>query len=667
MKINGDFTLIVYLTTLIINSALLLLIIIKQRKNLKNPVYLSFILSVFFLLLWTIFNYLADTTSNYAQALFYTRATIPSGLMMFWFVFIFSYLFPEKTSNQRTVSLIYLASIATFSVLAMTKAVIRNVTIDPAIGISNVDNSILFMPIMILLVAIFGHAIYNLFKKYSSLKGVFKEQVRYTLIGWGLFLVGVIVVSALLPLLTGNATLSKLGPFFSIFMVGLTTYAILRHQFLDIRIIIQRGLIYLVLLGIIAVIYISGLQVLGYFFSKVADINSVISAGITMVLGIFFFRPLENYFQRITDPIFFKGKYNYADALHRLSKILNTNLSQTDIVAASSLALKEIFKTAEVVFNFSDVREQISTKILRDGQASVPIIFESQQIGAIELGPKLSGDTYNSGDVQLLQTFAYQAAVAIEKGKLYEKVQKYSTELEQRVSERTAEIKKLQEEQKQIMIDISHNLQTPLTVIKGELEALAIPLADQDKIAAVEKSLMRVSDFIRQLLHLARLEGSSYDADFSSLDLSALAREQIEYFEVMAKENKVDIISNISPRIQIFGNKQLLAEMLTNLVSNAIKYRNIKVKSVVTILLKETGQSIQLSVRDNGIGIAPEDIPKIFTCFYRASSDAHLPAGAGLGLAIAERIVLKHQGTMSVSSALGKGTEFRITFPSVKA
>ena len=71
MKINGDFTLIVYLTTLIINSALLLLIIIKQRKNLKNPVYLSFILSVFFLLLWTIFNYLADTTSNYAQALFY--------------------------------------------------------------------------------------------------------------------------------------------------------------------------------------------------------------------------------------------------------------------------------------------------------------------------------------------------------------------------------------------------------------------------------------------------------------------------------------------------------------------------------------------------------------------------------------------------------------------
>ena len=667
MKINGDFTLIVYLTTLIINSALLLLIIIKQRKNLKNPVYLSFILSVFFLLLWTIFNYLADTTSNYAQALFYTRATIPSGLMMFWFVFIFSYLFPEKTSNQRTVSLIYLASIATFSVLAMTKAVIRNVTIDPAIGISNVDNSILFMPIMILLVAIFGHAIYNLFKKYSSLKGVFKEQVRYTLIGWGLFLVGVIVVSALLPLLTGNATLSKLGPFFSIFMVGLTTYAILRHQFLDIRIIIQRGLIYLVLLGIIAVIYISGLQVLGYFFSKVADINSVISAGITMVLGIFFFRPLENYFQRITDPIFFKGKYNYADALHRLSKILNTNLSQTDIVAASSLALKEIFKTAEVVFNFSDVREQISTKILRDGQASVPIIFESQQIGAIELGPKLSGDTYNSGDVQLLQTFAYQAAVAIEKGKLYEKVQKYSTELEQRVSERTAEIKKLQEEQKQIMIDISHNLQTPLTVIKGELESLAIPLADQDKIAAVEKSLMRVSDFIRQLLHLARLEGSSYDADFSSLDLSALAREQIEYFEVMAKENKVDIISNISPRIQIFGNKQLLAEMLTNLVSNAIKYRNIKVKSVVTILLKETGQSIQLSVRDNGIGIAPEDIPKIFTCFYRASSDAHLPAGAGLGLAIAERIVLKHQGTMSVSSALGKGTEFRITFPSVKA
>jgi len=102
--------------------------------------------------------------------------------------------------------------------------------------------------------------------------------------------------------------------------------------------------------------------------------------------------------------------------------------------------------------------------------------------------------------------------------------------------------------------------------------------------------------------------------------------------------------------------------MLTNLVSNAIKYYNANTKSFITISLKQTGSDVQLSVLDNGIGIAPADIPKIFTCFYRASNDARLPQGIGLGLAIVERIVLKHQGNISFSSTLGKGTEFLITF-----
>ena len=421
-------------------------------------------------------------------------------------------------------------------------------------------------------------------------------------------------------------------------------------------------MIYLVLLGLIIGIYVGGLQFVGYIFNRVTDMGGVLSAGFTMVLGILFFRPLERYFEKITDPLFFKGKYNYADALHRLSQILNTNLSQTEIISDSLVALKEIFKAKSVFFRSSG-ESQDESGVLEEGSISVPIFFENNHLGAIELGPKLSGDSYNSRDVQLLQTFAFQAAVAIEKGRLFEKVEEYSAHLEQLVDDRTREIKCLQEEQKQIMIDISHNLQTPLAVIKGELESLPGFTDDKEKISAIKKSLTRVSNFIRQLLHLARIEGSSYDSDFSVLDFSALLREQINYFEVMAKENKVDIISNIPPNVKIFGNKQLLEEMLTNLVANAIKYRNVDTKSFATISLKDAGPDVELSVLDNGIGIAPADILKIFSCFFRASNDDRLPQGVGLGLAIVERIVLKHKGNISVSSTLGKGTEFLITFP----
>ena len=630
---------------------------------MNGPV-LNFILSIFLLLIWTLFNYLADSTANHDLALFYTQATIPAAFLMLWFILMFSDVFPVKINDHRRLYFFYFCALVIFSILAMKGSVIKDVTIDPNIGILGVKNTLWFIPIVVLYVIMIGNIFHLLYAKYKKFKGVKKEQIRYVLIGWGLFLIGAIIVSGLLPLILGDASLSKLGPFFSVFMVGLTTYAILKHQFLDIRIIIQRGLIYLTLLGIIVVIYISGLQALGYFSNKMthSHFSIILSSGTTMILGIFFFRRLEEYFQRITDPIFFKGKYNYADALHRLSKILNTNLSQTDIIAASSNVLKEIFKTAEVTFRLLDISKQTVSPVLQDGSVSAPIIFESKQIGAIELGPKRSGDSYNNDDMQLIQTFAYQAAVAIEKGKLYEKVKEYSLHLEQLVEDRTSEIKCLQEEQKQIMIDISHNLQTPLAVIKGELESLPGFPADKEKISAIEKSLTRVSDFIRQLLHLARIEGSSYDAGFSELDFSALLREQIEYFEIMAKENKVDVVSSIAPGIKIFGNKQLLEEMLTNLVSNAIKYYNANTKSFITISLKQTGSDVQLSVLDNGIGIAPADIPKIFTCFYRASNDARLPQGIGLGLAIVERIVLKHQGNISFSSTLGKGTEFLITF-----
>ena len=104
--------------------------------------------------------------------------------------------------------------------------------------------------------------------------------------------------------------------------------------------------------------------------------------------------------------------------------------------------------------------------------------------------------------------------------------------------------------------------------------------------------------------------------------------------------------------------------MLTNLVSNAIKYHNTKVKSIIMIELKETDQSILLSISDNGLGIAAEDLPKIFSCFYR-TKNSYLEQGTGLGLAIVEKIVLKHNGTISASSILGIRTEFLITFPKI--
>jgi signal transduction histidine kinase len=653
-------TMIIFFSTLIINAVLLCVIIFKKWKEFWNPIYLYFVLSIFSLLLWTVFNYLADTTISHSDALFYTQATIPSAFLMCWFIFLFSCFFPIHVQTKRNWSFVYFAFVAMFSVCAMMGMVIKNVTIDPPVGVINVENTILFIPVVILYIVIFGHALVNLYRKYFTLLGSKKEQVRYVLLGWALFLIGGIIVSGIMPLF-GNASLSKIGPLFSVCMVGLTTYAILRHQFFDIRLILQRGLIYFIFLGTIIIFYVASIEFIGDLVREISDSAAIVSAGVTMIVGILFFRPVERYFRKITDPFFFKDHYNYADALHELSNVLYENVNHIDIINASSEVLKRIFKTNDVTFCFTNEKITSSSD---DETLCIPIIANKNLIGTVCLGHKLSGDRYTKRDRKLLETFVLQAAVALEKGRLYEKVEKYNTHLEQLVEERTKEIKDVQEDQKQVMIDISHNLQTPLAVIIGELELLDDMVVEKEKVTAVVKSIDRVSGFIRQLLHLARLDHATYMIDISAIDLSHLLEEQVEYFDVMASEKNVHVISKIESDISILGNKRLLDEVFINLVVNAINYREPSRRSTLLIRLQSTDTSAVISFEDNGIGIASHELSHIFTRFYKGSQrrSSGTPS-TGLGLAICKKIIEKHNGSIECTSIVGEKTCFTITIP----
>jgi len=601
-----------------------------------------------FILLFTFKNFLFDKLIHYGV------------LIMALGLFMFTRMFPVGKILGRRFWLLCLPLfavaifVAPFNLLIKDMIVHSDGTLEPV-------NGPLF-PFYITLIGIYViWSLIVLAQHFYKSSGTARMKIKYFFSGIVIFTVMTLIFDGLLPSV-GIYNFNLLGPLSSIVFIAFTAYAIIKHQLLDIRIVIQRGLIYFALLGIIAVIYISGLQTLGYFLNKVTYFGIILSAGTTMVIGILFFRPLEKYFQKITDKIFFKDKYNYPESLHRLSRILNTNLNQADIIGASSQALKEILKASEVIFCLSDAPGQAESRTKGERYISVPILFEDKSIGAIKLGPKLSGDSYDSQDVQLMETFAHQAAVAIEKGRLYEKVEEYNTHLERLVEDRTKEIKNLQEEQKRTMIDISHNLQTPLTVIKGELDFLSDMPACRDKVSTVKKSIDRISGFIRQFLYLAKLDHSKDLNDFKLINLSALVRESAEYFEVMASEAGARFRCTIADKIFIIGNKRLLEEILTNLVSNAIKYRKTNFESVIIVSLEEKGSNVELLVVDNGIGIAPKDLPLIFTRFYRSVNVLETSQGIGLGLAIVKKIVEKHKGNISVSSVLGDGSEFCITF-----
>jgi signal transduction histidine kinase len=133
----------------------------------------------------------------------------------------------------------------------------------------------------------------------------------------------------------------------------------------------------------------------------------------------------------------------------------------------------------------------------------------------------------------------------------------------------------------------------------------------------------------------------------------------------MALEKGVKILSHISGKVRIMGNKRLLEELLTNLVVNAVAYRRVEVESTVTISLKGDEKDVQIIVEDNGLGISSEDVPEIFSRFYSGSRKSNT-GGTGLGLAICKKISEKHGGTISVTSSVGEGTTFTITIPRIR-
>ena len=529
------------------------------------------------------------------------------------------------------------------------------------------------------------------------------------MLGFVIFALVNILTNSILPVFFGVYFFNALGPTFSLILAGFILYTITRHHFLDIRLVIQRGLIYATLLGMVIGLYLFVISLLGYLFeySKTAPI--LWSAGIVTMLGIFGVPVLAQRFGEWTDPIFFKGKYSYRNATRELSEIINRNIDPDVLFVESTAALGRILKVTHVHIVLqrkgedkkvgpileSDMRhlhawhksERIitsnacfpycpifdhatNTSLLRQEQKEAPselavlLLLDSRLLGTVLLGEKLSGDAYTDEDYALLENFSAQFAVALEKATLYGRVKKHTKELGQKVAERTREIAQMREAEKQMMVEIAHGLQTPLTVLKTEIGRLKHSVDDALRLNAFETSVDMVSKFIYDLLTLARLESAPETIVLEKIDLSDLIREIVEYVSTTAESEHITVTSTIADPVLVLGNKTKLNEAMINLLSNAVKYMGDNAKREISVTLKTEHDDAVIVVSDTGIGIDPEDLPRIFSRFYRAKQPAPLQkSGTGLGLAITKMIVGRHNGTIVVENNEGGGVRFTIRIP----
>lgn len=221
--------------------------------------------------------------------------------------------------------------------------------------------------------------------------------------------------------------------------------------------------------------------------------------------------------------------------------------------------------------------------------------------------------------------------------------------------------------ERRLTSDVAHELRTPLMAIMATVEAIqdGILPADEERLENIVSESRRLSRLVDAMLHLSRLENGKTKFNPESVNVVAMVASLVAVQETLFKENNRTLtFVDKTPEGNCFVDidSDMIREALTNLLSNAIRYTDDGGHVVITVSIDDNDAVI--SVTDDGMGIAPEDIPQTFSRFWRAEeSRERASGGLGVGLAITKEIMDRHNGTISVESELGKGTTFSLHLP----
>lgn len=241
-----------------------------------------------------------------------------------------------------------------------------------------------------------------------------------------------------------------------------------------------------------------------------------------------------------------------------------------------------------------------------------------------------------------------------------EEVQRWAEERKAEVSQ----LKKLETYRKEFLGNVSHELKTPVFNIQGYLSTLLDgglddPSVNKNYLQRAEKSLERIISIIEDLESISQLESGEMELEPDRFDLAALIKDVFEALEM--KANAKGILLSLSAEnegpVFVMADKFRIRQVLTNLIANSINYG--REYGATKIRLRESGDLVLVDVEDNGIGIPPQHLPRIFERFYRADkSRSREQGGTGLGLSIVKHIIEAHGQKITVSSTEGSGSVF---------
>jgi signal transduction histidine kinase len=497
-----------------------------------------------------------------------------------------------------------------------------------------------------------------------------------------------------------------IGNYFIALYLFVLFYAIVKHQLMDINIVLKKGTTYALLLVLLYVpAFILILLAQKAFFQKIDTFFSVILFSIFFLVTLFF-QKIKPRTERTVEQFLFKDRYDYRETLARFSKAMVSildlrsllqkiieTITQTMKVEKASLfllneerggydlyesknakmnsppshlskgdplpsylqkigevtILEELMKGAHLS-ELNQVTEQMSSL---EAEVSIPLTSKGRLIGIMNLSHKFDKDFYSQEDVDLLTTLANQTAIALENARLYEDLKKSKSYI--RRADRLASLGTL-------TAGLAHEIRNPLTAIKTLTQLLPERLEDEEfrneflHIASGEVD--RISSLVNELLEFARPS----DPKFELEEINPILDGMILLTSTESKKKKIEIVRDYLqdlPPISI--DREQVKQVFLNILLNAIEATPANGKIVVKTrsYLKPGGTPyLQVEIADNGSGIPREFLEDIFNPFFTTK-----PKGSGLGLSISNQIVQDHDGYIHVESQVNRGSSFFINLP----
>jgi len=687
-----------------------LLGLIVFLNNTQSKVNRIFFYCAVSFVVWITTNLLTNLSGTPSMALIWARATIVGAVFVVYFFVVLSLNFPIERTWSRWKKVLLFLPLLIFLVLSPTAL---NVVSTSAHGNQFVPGP-LYTVLLIYFPAYTIMGSVYFIKAFRRTTGYAHQQIRFVLAGILFSFVPGFILNAIIPLF-GYAQTAIYGPIVVATFVIFVSYAIVRHRLLDIRLIVARTLAYVLLLATLGGLYSLGLFGISDFLlggNSVKVEQLAINMGLSLIL-VFTFQPLRRFFERVTDRIFYRDKYDSEVLLNQITQTLASEIDLATILDKTITMICQavrvnfgqymIFEEGKVykVEHYGKTPEQlISTTELKVLNRSMLVADELEAgqrkdvmdkhgvrlslvlrtkdefVGFLLLGDKLSGDIYSTQDIELFEILANELAVAIVNAKAYEEIAQFNITLQDKVNQATARLrtankhlKELDEAKDEFISMASHQLRTPLTTIKGYISMLQE--GDAGKITPEQNEFLayaydgseRMVGLISDLLNVSRMNSGKFMIDRTDIDPVAMVSDEVRQLMSHADAKKLKLIwtppKQKIPHVQLDDNKT--RQVIMNFIDNAIYYTK---QGSVTVTLAQKGDNIELRVTDTGIGVPKEARDKLFGKFFRAGNAQQVrPDGTGLGLYLAKRVVQDQGGSIIFESTEGKGSTFGFLLP----